>query len=43
MLVLMLTLMLTLMLVGEEAKEFHLGEFRAGMGARFLHLIRINN
>ena len=26
------TLMLMLMLVAEEAKEFHLGEFRAGMG-----------
>ena len=25
--------MLMLMLVAEEAKEFHLGEFRAGMGA----------
>ena len=34
---------LMLMLVAEEAKEFHLGEFRAGIGARFLHLIRINN
>ena len=27
------SLMLMLMLVAEEAKEFHLGEFRAGMGA----------
>ena len=30
---LMLMLTLMLMLVAEEAKEFHLGEFRAGMGA----------
>ena len=29
----MLVLMLMLTLVPEEAKEFHLGEFRAGMGA----------
>ena len=28
-----LMLMLMLMMVAEEAKEFHLGEFRAGMGA----------
>ena len=28
-----LVLMLMLMLVAKEAKEFHLGEFRAGMGA----------
>ena len=27
------SLMLMLMLMAEEAKEFHLGEFRAGMGA----------